>query len=65
LTVGVGLSLVVRSNEDWGWKFTATAEFKKQTVVEELHWLIQLDKQLGACGAGLSKVRTLHCITLR
>lgn len=32
------------SNEDWGWKFTATAEFKPQEIFEECHWLLQLNR---------------------
>eukprot|EP01041_Mallomonas_annulata_P001367 gene1367-2639_t len=39
------------SNEDWGWKVTVTAEFPTKGVVEQLHWMTQLERQLGYCGA--------------
>lgn len=47
------------SNEDWGWRFTATAEFKKTVVPEDQHWLVSLDRHLNACGAALAKGLTV------
>jgi hypothetical protein len=42
------------SNEDWGWRFTATAYYKKQHVYEDAHWLVQLKRHLIACNAALT-----------
>jgi hypothetical protein len=42
------------SNEDWGWKLTATAEFKKAEVSGSLHWAAELERELGACGASIA-----------
>lgn len=42
------------SNEDWGWRFTATAYFKATAVVEDAHWLLVLERHLNACSAALA-----------
>jgi len=42
------------SNEDWGWRFTATASYKQQHVYEDAHWLVQLERHLNACNAALT-----------
>jgi hypothetical protein len=39
------------SNEDWGWKLTATAEFKPEIEPTATHWMIQLEEILVSCGA--------------
>ena len=44
------------SNEDWGWKFTATAEIKKVATGGDGggYWLLGLDRQLAGAGAALA-----------
>lgn len=44
------------SNEDWGWKFTATAEIKKLATGGDGggYWLLGLDRQLAGAGAALA-----------
>eukprot|EP01041_Mallomonas_annulata_P000210 gene210-379_t len=42
------------SNEDWGWRFTAIAEFKRQQNTPQIHWLRELERQLSYCGAVVS-----------
>lgn len=40
------------SNEDWGFRFTATAEFKPaSTSSVQRHWAFDLERQLGYCGS--------------
>ena len=43
------------SNEDWGYAFTAEAEFPAVSSGVSCHWLIELEKQLCHCGAMLSR----------
>ncbi|CAM9143892.1 unnamed protein product [Scytosiphon promiscuus] len=44
------------SNEDWGWKFTATADIKKVASGGDGggYWLLGLDRQLAGAGAALA-----------
>ena len=42
------------SNEDWGWRFTATAEFKKSVSSAQVHWMVELERQMSYCCAAVS-----------
>jgi hypothetical protein len=42
------------SNEDWGWRFTATVEYKRNMSAPQTHWLLELEKQLILCGTSIS-----------
>ena len=39
------------SNEDWGFRFTATAEFKPSAPSVQRHWAFDLERLLGYCGS--------------
>lgn len=43
------------SNEDWGFRFTATAEFKQSSPSTQRHWIFDLERQLGYCGTQVAK----------
>jgi hypothetical protein len=39
------------SNEEWGFRFTATAEMKPSAPTVQRHWAFDLERQLGYCGS--------------
>jgi hypothetical protein len=41
------------SNEDWGWKFTATVETRRKQTSQS-HWFFDLDKQLSYCSSSVA-----------
>lgn len=41
------------SNEDWGWKFTATIETRRKQT-SQTHWFFDLDKQLCYCSSSVA-----------
>ena len=41
------------SNEDWGFRFTATAYYTATATYEDAHWLLLLERHLNACIAAL------------
>ncbi len=42
------------SNEDWGWRFVATAEFRRTASSAQTHWCLDLERELASCGANVA-----------
>jgi hypothetical protein len=45
------------SGEDWGWRMTATGEFKaKASASSSSHWMVSLDRLISDCGSTIASL---------